>query len=485
MGKELTLASVGIDIGTTTTQLVLSRLTLVNVMPGSQVPRIEIAHKSVTYMGTVHFTPFLDRRHVDGPTLRKLIAREYELAGIQPSDIDTGAIIITGEAAKKENAAEIIHSLADYAGDFVVATAGPDLESLIAGKGSGAEELSKRFRTRIANIDIGGGTSNIALFDKGVCIGTACVNVGGRLFEVDALTHRLSYVTDPAQKVADCLAKKSGQELFPAATPEAELAGINICLDWMVQSVERVLFRESLATADQSLVMSDNLPAEPPQAVVFSGGVARYIYQPGLQSWWIHGDVGPLLAEAFRRGRAFQTLKVYQGAETLHATVLGAGAHTVNVSGSTVTVDKNVLPLRNLPAVYPTPKADGEWSWVEPAGHFQDGLYRTVALIVPVLGDTDFCTITDMARQLAAEFGQIAGSPKVVIAQQDIAKVLGQSLQRIAPDYELVCLDGVELKLGDFIDIAKPLPYEEAVPVIVKTLVFSGGVGPGSAKGSE
>ncbi len=485
MGKELTLTSVGIDIGTTTTQLALSRLTLVNVMPGSQVPRIEIAHKSITYMGTVHFTPFLDRRHVDGAALRTLIAQEYELAGIVPADIDTGAIIITGEAAKKENASAIIHSLTDYAGDFVVATAGPDLESLIAGKGSGAEELSRRFRTRIANIDIGGGTSNIALFDKGVCIGTACVNVGGRLFEVDALTHRLSYVTAPAQTIADNLAKKSGQALFPAATAEAELAGINDCLDWMVQSVERVLFRQSLTTTDQALLMSDRLPPEPPDGVVFSGGVARYIYQPGQQSWWIHGDVGPLLAEAFRRGRAFRTLKVYQGSETLHATVLGAGAHTVNVSGSTVTVDKNVLPLRNLPAVYPTRKPDGNWTWIEPAGHFHDAMYRTVALIVPPLVDTDFSTITDTARQLAAEFGQIAGSPKVVIAQQDIAKVLGQSLQRVAPGYELVCLDGIELKFGDFIDIAKPLPYEEAVPVIVKTLVFSDGVGPGSAKGSE
>ncbi len=153
-----------------------------------------------------------------------------------------------------------------------MATAGPDLESLIAGKGSGAEELSRRFRTRIANIDIGGGTSNIALFDKGVCIGTACVNVGGRLFEVDALTHRLSYVTAPAQTIADNLAKKSGQALFPAATAEAELAGINDCLDWMVQSVERVLFRQSLTTTDQALLMSDRLPPEPPTESFFPAG---------------------------------------------------------------------------------------------------------------------------------------------------------------------------------------------------------------------
>lgn len=151
MAKEMTLVSVGIDVGTTTTQLVISQLTLVNVMPGSQVPKVEISHKSIKYMGSVHFTPFEDRQHVDGAALREIIAKEYEKAGVKPEQIDTGAIIITGETAKKENASEIIHALADYAGDFVVATAGPDLESVIAGKGSGAEALSKRLHACIAN----------------------------------------------------------------------------------------------------------------------------------------------------------------------------------------------------------------------------------------------------------------------------------------------------------------------------------------------
>ena len=485
MGKELTLTSVGIDIGTTTTQLVLSRLTLVNVMPGSQVPKIEITHKSVTYMGRVHFTPFRDRRYVDSAAIRGLIAREYEMAGISAADIDTGAVIITGEAAKKENAAEIIHALADYAGDFVVATAGPDLESMIAGKGSGAEDLSRRLRQCIVNVDIGGGTSNIAVFDRGQCIGTACVNVGGRLFEIDPLTRRLSYISPPAQGIADALAKSPTQPLFPAPDAETELAAIRACLRRMVESVDKVLFHQPLSGEDEALLMSSHLPAVPFDGIVFSGGVARYIYQPGLREWWLHGDVGPLLAENYREGRAFKEIKVYEGTETLHATVLGAGAHTVNVSGSTITVDKTALPLRNLPAVYPAQTADGNWSWISAAAAFHDDLYRTVALVLPPLTNTDFSTISATARQLAAELAQIPGTPKVVIAQQDIAKVLGQSLQKYAPGQELVCLDGIELRSGDFIDIAKPLPHEEAVPVIVKTLVFAGGAGQGNAKGSD
>ena len=473
MNGETVLASVGIDIGTTTTQVVLSRLTLVNVMPGSQVPRVEITRKSVIYMGDVHFTPFLDRQRVDGAAIRNIIEQEYAAAGIQAKDIDTGAVIITGEAAKKENAAEIIHALAEVAGDFVVATAGPDLESIIAGKGSGAEALSKKLRSRIVNVDIGGGTSNIAVFDRGVCIGTACVNVGGRLFEVDSLTHRLSYVTDPARIILGELERESGKSLIPAPTAELELAVLKQCLARMVRCVDAVLFDEAVPTAEAALVISREMPQGNYDGIVFSGGVARYIYQPGWREWWVHGDVGPLLAEAFRQSRAFRELKVHEGSETIHATVLGAGAHTVNISGSTITVRPHPLPLRNVPAVYPEIRIDGRWTWLPGAKNFPQPLYRTVALIVPTLPDTDFSTITGVADDLAAELQTIGALPAVVVAQQDIATVLGQSLLRRLPERELVCVDGIDLKMGDFLDFARPLPHEEAVPVIVKTLVFA------------
>ena len=473
MNGEMVLLSVGIDIGTTTTQVVLSRLTLVNVMPGSQVPRIEITRKSIVYMGNIHFTPFVNRQQVDGAAIRSIVEEEYAAAGIQAKDIDTGAVIITGEAAKKENAAEIIHALAEIAGDFVVATAGPDLESIIAGKGSGAEALSKKLHARIANVDIGGGTSNIAVFDRGSCIGTACVNVGGRLFEVDPLTHRLSYITDPARVIVGELEQEAGGPLFPASSAEAELAALRRCMTRMVRCVEQVLFGEPVSAAEKTLVMSSGLPGGVLDGIVFSGGVARYIYQPDWQDWWLHGDVGPLLAEAFRQGRAFRELKVHQGGETIHATVLGAGAHTVNISGSTITVSPHTLPLRNVPAVYPELQADGQWTWLPGARNFPRSLYRTVALIVPALPDTDFTTILRVAERLALELGILGVSPKVVVAQQDIAKVLGQSLLRRLPVQDLVCVDGSDLKMGDFLDFARPLPHEDAVPVIVKTLVFA------------
>lgn len=471
MNEDVTLTSVGIDVGTTTTQLVVSQLTLKNVMPGSRVPKVEISHKCVLYMGDVHFTPFIDRQHVDGRALREIIAGEYLKAGYRPGDIDTGAIIITGETAKKENASEVVHSLAEYAGDFVVATAGPDLESIIAGKGSGAEEISRSTHSCIANVDIGGGTTNIACFDRGRCIGTACINVGGRLFEVNLLEHNLSYIAPPARRVVDCLKARGELPSGSEAADEARMIGI--CLKRMVESVDRVVFHEPLDELDAALVMTNSLPDVPMDGVVYSGGVAWYIYQPVRDQWWIHGDVGPLLADAFREGRIFRKLKVYRGSETIHATVLGAGAHTVNVSGSTITVSEESLPIRNIPAVYPEDDREGFFTWQRRAENFNDSLYKTVALAVPQLPDTSFATITKLAQQLVKEFQQIKGSPRVIVCQQDIAKVLGQTLQKLMGPVPLVCLDSIELKMGDYIDIARPVPHQEVVPVIVKTLVFA------------
>ncbi len=467
MAKEIALTSVGIDIGTTTTQLVISRLTLINVMPGSQVPRIEIGHKTITYLGEVHFTPFLDRERVDGQAIKEIIAKEYAQAGISPAQIDTGAVIITGETAKKENASAIIHSLAEYAGDFVVATAGPDLESVIAGRGSGAEDLSKKLHLCLANIDIGGGTTNIAYFDKGKCIGTACLNVGGRLFEVNPVTHAISYIAPPAKALLKALNLQ-----IDSNDIVVQQMVIKECLKVMVCAVARTLMHEPVKDIDQALIMTNSLPSKTVDGIVFSGGVAKYIYEPGFQQWWIHGDVGPKLAEAFLDNSFFAACKLYRGSETIHSTVLGAGAHTINISGSTITISKEALPLRNIPAVYPEINSDGNYSWVAPANKFNNSLYKTVALIIPPLADTDFKTIYNLAQRLAQELTHINGFPKVVIAQQDIAKVFGQTLLSLLGPIPLVCLDGIELFLGDFLDIAKPLPHDDAVPVIVKTLVF-------------
>ena len=132
------LLSVGLDVGTTSTQLVVSRLTVENRASNFAVPDMDITERTILYKSPVYFTPLLDESHVDGAAIRTIVEEEYRKAGISREDVDTGAIIITGETSRRENARAVLDALADLAGDFVVATAGPDLESGLAAKGAGA-----------------------------------------------------------------------------------------------------------------------------------------------------------------------------------------------------------------------------------------------------------------------------------------------------------------------------------------------------------
>ena len=423
MDKESILTSVGIDIGTTTTKLVISYLTLTNIMPGSRIPRIEISNKSLFYASETRFTPFIDRQTIDEAAVRQMISEEYRKAGISPKDIDTGAIIITGESAKKENAEKLIHALAEFSGDFVVATAGPELESIIAGKGSGAEDISKREKCICANVDIGGGTTNIAYFDNGECIGNACLEVGGRLIEVDMLSHKISYMAQAAKMIAEKLSLKEMESM----SAEIQKEKIEEVLKQMVRSVDEILLGEPHSAITEALTVNCNLPEILPQKIVFSGGVSRYIYQNTVRDWWIHGDVGPLLGEAYKKGKAFQSFEVAHGSETIHATVMGAGIHTINVSGSTVSVKKELLPIRNIPIVLPEIK-DGRYDWTEPSKRFLDSLHACVALGLPVQKRLDFESVDKLTEMIAGQLAEIPSTPKVVIMAQDLAKVIGQGI---------------------------------------------------------
>lgn len=186
------ILSVGIDIGTSTTQLIFSKLIIENRASEYAVPRIDIAEKKVVYRSKIYFTPLLSQTLIDTEKVKQLISDEYRRAGISPKDLKTGAVIITGETARKQNANSVLEALSDMAGDFVVATAGPDLESVLSAKGAGADKLSEEHRDVTANIDIGGGTSNIAFFQKGELKGTCCLDIGGRLIRVEE--GRITYI---------------------------------------------------------------------------------------------------------------------------------------------------------------------------------------------------------------------------------------------------------------------------------------------------
>ena len=177
------ILSVGIDIGTSTTQLIFSRLTIENRASSYTVPRIDIVDKEVIYRSKIYFTPLRSATEIDAEAVKRIVREEYQAAGMTPEMLRTGAVIITGETARKENANEVLEALSDLAGDFVVATAGPDLESVLSARGAGTDALSKEKRTAIANVDIGGGTTDIAVITLGSMACSTSLKLAG-----DALT---------------------------------------------------------------------------------------------------------------------------------------------------------------------------------------------------------------------------------------------------------------------------------------------------------
>ena len=140
------ILSVGIDIGTSTTCLAFSRLEVANLSSTWQIPKVEIVEKKIVYRSPIYFTPLISNTKLDADKIAKIIEDEYRKAGVDPEDVETGAVIVTGDTARKENAQAVINKISGLAGDFVAATVGPEFESVFGGERKrGAEILDRTY----------------------------------------------------------------------------------------------------------------------------------------------------------------------------------------------------------------------------------------------------------------------------------------------------------------------------------------------------
>ena len=442
------LLSVGLDVGTTSTQMIFSRLRIGNKAGSFAVPELEIENREILYKSPVHFTPLLEGDLVDADALRKIVDAEYTAAGISKEDVNTGAIIITGETSRKENARAVLESLAGYAGEFVVATAGPDLESILAAKGAGATDYSERTGKPVLHMDIGGGTSNLARIEDGKIVATSCLNVGGRLLKI-APDGKLTYVSPVLEGIFE---KKTGE-----VVNREEVYLLCEKLVWALETAAGLREEDGLTGA----LMTKGI-AEPVCALVrndmndpvisFSGGVADCIESE--KPWLAYGDMGPELGMAIRNSRLCQGEYVL-GSETIRATVIGAGSHSAQLSGSTVFHQNVKFPLNNLPVVH---KVE-DLKMLDGPG----------VLAVKGLTEPSYPALAEMAEHILRVF---SGSLLVVAMEQDMAKALGQILAlRLGGDAQVLCIDRVRLQEGSFLDVGAPVG--PALSVVIKTLILS------------
>ena len=468
---EIRLVSVGIDIGSSTTHLVFSRITLERLDNRYIVAQREILHES-----DVLLTPYAADATIDAAALQRFIEEQYDTAGIVPETIDTGALILTGVAVRRRNARAIGEIFAEHAGKFVSVSAGDALETTLAAYGSGAVARSIREGVRVMNIDIGGGTSKLAVCEAGEVIDMTAMDVGARIVAFDG-DGRVQRIEESARRFA----AEVGLDLALGRVPDEQ--ALRRLVERMADRLIEAAQSSSLADQTSALLRLDALRNDrAPDVITFSGGVSEYVY--GRQSQGF-GDLGVALARAVLDRVREWGPRVEPPDEGIRATVVGASQYTVQVSGSTIFVTpQDTLPLRNLPVITPDFSLAADTLDRELiATSVRDALRRldlhagrqAVALCYRWEGSATFARLDAFCRGLRDGLAPVLerGAPLVLVGEGDIGGLVGihcHEETRLANP--VVSIDGVALKEFDYIDIGALLETSGAVPVVIKSLVF-------------
>ena len=470
------LITVGIDIGSSTSHLMFSRVRLQRRTQGLS-SQFVVTLRSTLWRSPILLTPFVDDDTIDAAQLGGFIERCYGQAGLSRQAIDSGAVILTGEAIKRRNAQSIAQLFAQDAGKFVCASAGHHLECVLAAHGSGAVELSRSERSTVLNVDIGGGTTKLALIHQGDIIGTCAIAVGGRLVAFDALG-RLTRIDSSAQDASDALGL--GLRLGERAAAGA----LQRLVDALADVALRLIGRRPVDGWAERLRLTEALPGSVvPEVITFSGGVAEYIY--GRESVTF-GDIAQPLAERFAQAARSGALgaQLRDPGQGIRATVIGASQFSVQLSGKTIHLsDEAVLPIRNAPVLFPDLRLDGEFTADSVAQAVSAAVARAqldaaapVALALRWRGDPLYARLRKLADGIAQAMADASDGrgALILLTDGDIGKTLGHILEHeVGLPRPVVSIDGLALRELDFVDIGAVLEPSRVVPIMIKSLLFS------------
>ena len=469
------LLTVGIDIGSSTSHLVFARLTL-RREGAALSSQFKVTEREVLYRSDIMLTPYVTGGTlIDTDKVTEFIHEAYSKAGYTSEQIDTGAVVITGEALKKENAKPIIEFFAKDSGKFICASAGPNHEALLAAYGCGAVDISKSESTTVLNVDVGGGTSKFSLIRDGVVTQTAAIEIGARLIAFDD-SGVITRIDEPGRRIMGHLGHTValGQQFTDAEQEEFA----NLMADLLFEAINGVP-HSPLA---QALLLTEPITGaqdlEGVDSIVFSGGVSEYIYERDSVA---RGDVGPLFGKAIRQRVAALPRQglVRESTEGIRATVIGAGEYTVQASGTTSYIsNKDVLPVFALKVV--RPYLDGS---ADVEGAIRDALAKfdlprftsNLALAITLEGQQDYQSLRRLADGIAAAIGQPEeeGSPLFLVLDMDVAKSLGSMLkEELGVPHQVIAIDGIDVGDLDYLDIGEPMGVSEVIPVTVKSLMF-------------
>ena len=454
---HVTLKSVGVDIGSSGTQIIFSRINLRRL--GEDLSsRYFVVSRETLFQSPVSLTPYRSEELIDETRLGEIIDDAYEKAGINPDDIDTGAVILTGEALRRENAKAIAAIISEKGGEFVCATAGHHMEAMLAAYGSGAARVSSAEGKRILNIDIGGGTTKLGIVENGKVVATAAIHVGGRLQVVDE-EGRIDRL-DPAGKYH---AKRAGFAWNRGDAASA--AELDRVAEGMADTLIMALAVRPLPHDVAHLYLTDTIADFGPiDGIMFSGGVGEYVYGREDRDF---GDLGRRLGRAIRRRLDAGALPwpLLPAGECIRATALGASEYSVQLSGNTSYISSPgaLLPRRNLQVLQPDyvcgETIDPDALAAAIRHHmvaFDVDEDREIALALRWIGLPAYERLAAFAegvrRGLAARIA--AGQALFIMLDGDVAQTLGGILRdELGVASDILVIDGVVLMDFDYIDL--------------------------------
>jgi len=469
---QIVLTSVGVDIGSSTSHLVFSRLVLERTDN-----RYIVSERVVLHESEVLLTPYTDDQSIDADALRIFVDRQYALAKVTPGQVDSGALILTGVAMRRTNARAIGELFAREAGKFVSVSAGDALETTLAAFGSGAAALSIRDGARVMNVDIGGGTSKIAVCEGGAVVEQSAIDIGARILAMDS-EGRIQRI----EAAALALAGEAGIRLVVGDIPSAD--DLENLVDVMAERLfEAMLGGDEVSPETAALLRLEPLGGgRPPDVVCFSGGVAEYI---GGRESRNFGDLGAALARAIVARVHDTGVRMSIAQQGIRATVVGASQYTVQVSGATIFVEPHdTLPLRNVAVIAPAlPLAGEELDVAAISGAIGAALRRMdlqagerpVAVCYRWEGSATYARLHAFCQGVAQGMAPLLeqGLPLVLVGEGDIGGLVGLHCHgELHLRNPIVSIDGIVLQEFDFIDIGALMDTSGAVPVVIKSLVF-------------
>lgn len=475
---NVVLTSVGIDIGSAGTQVVFSRVQLRRQGVDLSTRYLIVARETL-FQSTVRLTPYASDALIDAHRLGEIVDEAYYQARLHPDAIDTGAVILTGEALRRENAEPIARLLAEKCGDLVCASAGHHMEATLAAHGSGAVELAHRRGERLLNLDVGGGTTKLTVVDRGRIVATAAIHVGSRLVAVDA-----GGVIERLEAAGQAHARRAGYGWRPGdSVPVDELAAV-------AEAMADVLLA-ALTQARPSRELLELYLTDPIadlghiDGVVCSGGVAEYIYRRESRDF---GDLGRDLGRALRARFDSGALPwpLLPDSYGIRATVLGCAEFTAQLSGNTCYLSDAaaLLPRRNLKVLRPDFAFGDEIDAKQLASavgqrlalHNVEPTDAELVLAFHWRGRPSYQRLRCFAEGIALALVERAARrlPLYLILDADIAMTLGAILhEELASNCELLVLDGLELWDFDSIDIGMLRSPSMTIPVTIKSMIFN------------